>query len=100
MDEKIEKGKLKVSKVLVEFLENEVLRELGFNIQEFWQDFENLILKFSPLNKKLLQKRENFKKLIDNFYIQNKETGINKNEYINFLKEIKYIIPEGPDFKI
>jgi len=100
MDIKIEKGKLKVSKVLVEFLENDVLKVLGFNIQNFWQDFENLILKFSPLNKRLLQKRENFKKLIDDFYIQNRETGVNKKEYIDFLKEINYIIPEGPDFKI
>ena len=58
MDIKIEKGKLKVSKVLVDFLENEVLHVVGFNIQKFWQDFENLILKFAPLNKRLLQKQK------------------------------------------
>ena len=100
MDKKINKGNLKVSQVLVEFLEKEVLELLNLDIDKFWIDFESIINKFAPLNKKLLLKRASIKKLIDNFYIQNREKQIDKNEYKDFLKEIGYIVPEGPDFQI
>ena len=100
MDTKINKGNLKVSQTLVDFLEKEVLELLDLDINKFWIDFENLINKFTPLNKKLLQKRDSIKKLIDNFYIQNKNNEIDKNEYKKFLKEIGYIVPEGPNFHI
>ncbi len=100
MDTKINKGNLKVSQTLVDFLEKEVLELLDLDINKFWIDFENIINKFTPLNKKLLQKRDSIKKLIDNFYIQNNNNEIDKNEYKKFLKEIGYIVPEGPNFHI
>ena len=66
MDKKTNKGNLKVSQVLVEFLEKEVLELLNLDIDKFWIDFESIINKFAPLNKKLLLKRASIKKLIDN----------------------------------
>ena len=98
--EKVIKNKLKISKVLYEFLENDVLLPLNVNSDLFWKGFEEIIYKFSPLNKKLLEKRDEIKNLIDNFYKNNKDKAINQEEYISFLKDIGYIVPEGPDFKI
>ena len=98
--EKVIKNKLKISKVLYEFLENDVLSPLNVNSDLFWKGFEEIIYKFSPLNKKLLEKRDEIKKLIDDFYKNNKDKAINQEEYISFLKDIGYIVPEGPDFKI
>ena len=98
--EKVIKNKLKISKVLYEFLENDVLSPLNVNSDLFWKGFEEIIYKFSPLNKKLLEKRDEIKNLIDDFYKNNKDKAINQEEYINFLKDIGYIVPEGPDFKI
>ena len=54
--EKVIKNKLKISKVLYEFLENDVLLPLNVNSDLFWKGFEEIIYKFSPLNKKLLEK--------------------------------------------
>ena len=98
--EKVIKNKLKISKVLYEFLENDVLSPLNVNSDLFWKGFEEIIYKFSPLNKKLLEKRDEIKNLIDDFYKNNKDKVINQEEYINFLRDIGYIVPEGPDFKI
>ena len=98
--EKVIKNKLKISKVLYEFLENDVLSPLNVNSDLFWKGFEEIIYKFSPLNKKLLEKRDEIKNLIDDFYKNNKDKAINQEEYISFLKDIGYIVPEGPDFKI
>ena len=94
------KSSLKVSKLLSQFLENEVLNKLDLNVDKFWEDFDHLIKVFAPKNENLLRKRDDIKKKIDTYYISNKDKPFNHDNYINFLKEINYIVPEGPDFKI
>ena len=58
------KNSLKVSRLLIHFLENEVLNKLGLNVDKFWEDFEILIKIFAPKNENLLKKREDIKKKI------------------------------------
>ena len=94
------KNSLKVSKLLSQFLENEVLNKLDLNVDKFWEDFDQVIKVFAPKNENLLNKREDIKKKIDAYYISNKDKPYNHDDYINFLKEIDYIVPEGPDFNI
>ena len=94
------KSSLKVSKLLSQFLENEVLNKLDLNVEKFWEDFNHVIEVFAPKNENLLNKREDIKKKIDAYYISNKDKPYNHEDYINFLKEIDYIVPEGPDFNI
>ena len=94
------KSSLKVSKLLSQFLENEVLNKLDLNVDKFWEDFDHVIKVFAPKNENLLNKREDIKKKIDAYYISNKDKPYNHDNYINFLKEIDYIVPEGPDFNI
>ncbi len=94
------KSSLKVSKLLSQFLENKVLNKLDLNVDKFWKDFDHLIKVFAPKNENLLKKREDIKKKIDAYYISNKDKPYNHDDYINFLKEIDYIVPEGPDFNI
>ena len=100
MEELEIKNSLKVSKLLSQFLENEVLNKLNLNVDKFWEDFDHLIKVFAPKNENLLKKREDIKKKIDAYYISNKDKPYNHDDYINFLKEIDYIVPEGPDFNI
>ena len=76
--EKVIKNKLKISKVLYEFVENDVLPPLNVNSDVFWKGFEEIIYKFAPLNKKLLEKRDEIKNLIDDFYKKNKDKEINQ----------------------
>ena len=94
------KSSLKVSKLLSQFLENEVLNKLDLNVNKFWEDFDHIIKVFAPKNENLLNKREDIKKKIDAYYISNKDKPYNHGDYVNFLKEIDYIVPEGPDFNI
>ena len=100
MEELEIKNSIKVSKLLSQFLENEVLKKLDLNVDKFWEDFDHVINVFAPKNENLLKKREDIKKKIDAYYISNKDKPYNHYDYINFLKEIEYIVPEGPDFTI
>ena len=72
MDDLEIKNSLKVSKLLIRFLEHEVLNKLGLNVDKFWKDFDDLVNIFSPKNENLLKKREDIKKKIDEYYISNR----------------------------
>ncbi len=95
-----EKNGLKINSTLLEFVNNEVIPGTKVNADEFWTKFSKVVHDLAPLNKKLIEKRENIQKKIDNWHMKNKGEQYNKNEYINFLKSIDYLIEEKGDFNI
>ena len=99
MTKKLDRGNLKVSEVLVNFIEEEALPNTGITPENFWSKFELILDKFADQNKKLLRVRNEIKIQIDSFYKSRSGTKINQDEYINFLKEINYIVPIGDDFQ-
>ena len=100
MSDRIEYGNLKVSKELDNFLRKEVVPEIDVDPENFWKSFEKVLEEFGPRNKELLEKRETIQKQIDDWHIAKKDEGHNHEEYLNFLKEIGYLIDEGEDFQI
>ena len=91
---------LKVSDELLSFVNDELLKETSISPEKFWQGFDNIVHELSPLNKKLIEKREVLQKKIDDWHIKNRGTEIRIEEYKKFLKEIDYLKDEGSDFKI
>ena len=91
---------LKVSEVLLNFVNNELLKETSISPEKFWLGFDKAIHDLAPKNKKLIEIRENLQKKIDDWHIKNKGKNIDINEYKKFLKEIGYLKDLGPDFKI
>ncbi|MBD1173894.1 malate synthase G [Pelagibacterales bacterium SAG-MED01] len=92
--------KLKVSDTLLSFVNNELLKDTNISPDKFWSGFDEAVHDLAPQNKKLLETRENLQKKIDNWHIKNKGNKIKIEEYKKFLKDIGYLIDEGPDFKI
>ena len=91
---------LKVSKDLLFFINNELLKDTNISPEEFWSGFDKVVHELTPKNKELIKTRENLKKKIDNWHIKNKGDKIKIEDYKKFLKEIGYLKDEGPDFKI
>ena len=91
---------LKVSDKLLTFINNELLNDIDIDPKEFWIKFDEMVHELAPINKKLIEKRENLQKKIDNWHIKNRGNEINLKEYKKFLKEIGYLKDEGQDFKI
>ena len=100
MSERITHGSLKVSQELDKFLTDELLPGLDINPDAFWGSFERVLDEFGPRNKELLAKRTEIQKTIDNWHISKKGSPHNHDEYVNFLKEIGYLLEEGDDFEI
>jgi malate synthase len=97
---KIKIGNLTINSILLEFINKEVIPETGINAKDFWNKFDLAIHELAPINKILIEKRESIQKKIDEWHLANKSKELNKNEYINFLRSINYIIEEKENFQI
>ena len=91
---------LEISSSLEDFVKNELLPGLNISPHYFWSSFENLIYKFSDINKDLLTKRALMQDKINDWHIQNRSKDFNLEEYKNFLTDIGYLYPRSDDFKI
>ena len=91
---------LKVSEKLLNFVNNDLLKDVNISPSKFWSSFDKIAHDLSDRNKELIQIREKMQKKIDNWHIDNREKEFKINEYKKFLKDIGYLKDEGPDFKI
>ena len=55
---------LSVSKILFDFINNELLKSLNIKKNKFWNDFSKVITELTPKNKRLLETREKLQKQI------------------------------------
>ena len=91
---------LSVSNVLLNFVDKELLPGTNVSKKRFWKGLSETLHELTPINRKLLETREKIQKSLDSFYLERKGKNFNYNEYKNFLKKIKYLKKNGPNFKI
>ena len=91
---------LKVSGKLLKFVNEELLNDTNITPEKFWKGFDKSVHELAPKNKELLKKREYLQGKIDEWHKKNKSEVFNLDNYKKFLKEIGYLVDEGPDFKI
>ncbi len=96
----IEKNGLKISTVLFDFINNEVIPGTDIKSDKFWSNFEKTVHELAPINKNLIEKRDDIQKKIDEWHKKNKDEVFSKNEYTKFLKSISYIVEEKENFSI
>ena len=95
-----EKNGLKINTKLLDFVNNEIIPGTNIKSEEFWTSFGKIVHELAPINKKLILKREEIQKKIDEWHIKNKGKEFNKKEYLDFLKSISYIVEEQDEFNI
>jgi len=95
-----EKNGLKINTKLLNFVNNEIIPSTNIRSEEFWTNFGNIVHELAPINKKLIKKRDDIQKKIDEWHKKNKEKEFNKKEYLDFLKSISYIVEEKDKFNI
>jgi malate synthase len=93
-------SRIGVAPVFQRFIEDEVLPGTGLAAPEFWAALEALLTQFAPQNKALLQKRDAIQAQIDRWHLERRGQIHDPVAYKNFLTEIGYLLPEGPDFAI
>ena len=100
MTKYIERDQLKIAPQLVEFIETEALPDTGVASDVFWAGLSKLVHELGPKNRALLQKREDIQSQIDAWHVARRGQPHDAAAYEAFLREIGYLVPEGPDFEV
>ena len=100
MTQRVEKQGLKVDRRLVEFVEAQALPGTGVAASAFWEGFSKLVHDLGPKNRALLAKRADIQAKIDAWHVARRGQAQDMAAYEAFLREIGYLLPEGPDFAI
>ncbi len=96
----IDKKGLKISSTLYEFVNNEAIPGTNVNSEDFWDKFSKIVHELAPINLQLIKTRETIQKKIDDWHKSNNQKEFDKIEYINFLKNIGYLLEQKENFKI
>ena len=91
---------LKVTKELLSFVNDELLKNTGITPKKFWSGFDKVVHELAPKNKELIKILEDLQKKIDDWHKSKKGSEFDKNEYFSFLKSIDYLIEEKNNFNI
>jgi malate synthase len=96
---RIEKNGLAIDGTLYDFLVGEALPGTGVSEDRFFSEFSRIVHDLAPKNRALLAKRDELQEKLDAWYAQNGAPS-DMEAYEGFLREIDYLLPEGPDFTV
>ena len=91
---------LTISPIFGQFIDDELLPAIGIAPDTFWPGFEAMIDDLSPLNRALLERRHELQQGIDAWHIARRGKAWSHDEYVDFLTEIGYLVPEGEPFTV
>ncbi|EEB85152.1 malate synthase G [Roseobacter sp. GAI101] len=100
MTQRTDKNGLQIANELVEFIETKALPGTGVSAEAFWGGFSDLVHDLGPKNRDLLQVREDMQSQIDAWHKERAGQPHDAEAYTAFLREIGYLVPEGPAFSI
>ena len=100
MAEMVAVAGLTVARSLREFMEQEALPGTGVAPERFWSAYAAILKELAPRNAALLAKRDELQAKIDAWHRANPAQPIDLGAYTAFLREIGYLLPEGPDFQV
>jgi len=98
--QRIDKHGLQVDTALVSFVEDKALPGTGVSAAAFWSGFSQLVHDLGPKNRMLLEKRSEIQGQIDAWHKVRQGEPHDADAYAAFLREIGYLVPEGPEFAI
>jgi malate synthase len=100
MTERVSVGNLRVAQTLYDFITNEALPGTGIDPDSFWAGVDKVVADLTPQNQDLLARRDELQAQIDKWHRQRIIGGIDAGEYLQFLRDIGYLVPEPADFTI
>jgi malate synthase len=96
---RVDRNGLAVAAELAAFIEERALPGTGVEPAKFWSGFSALVHELAPKNRALLARRDELQGRIDAWYKAN-GAPVDMKAYEGFLREIGYLLPEGPAFKV
>ena len=98
--DRVEVGGVSVAQELYNFVNDEVLPGTGVEQSAYWDSLGAIANELAPKNKALLSKRGELQAKIDEWHRENRGMFSDMEVYQNFLRDIGYIVGEGPAFSV
>jgi malate synthase len=86
---------LQINPVFQRFVDDELLPAIGFDADAFWHGVEAIINDLTPVNRELLQIRDDLQAKIDEWHKARPGSDWDHEEYCAFLTKIGYLKPAG-----
>jgi malate synthase len=96
----VEVAGLRVARTLSDFMANEALPGTGLAPERFWAGYATTLKALAPRNAALLAKRDALQAQIDAWHRANPARPLDQAAYAAFLRQIGYLLPEGPAFQV
>jgi malate synthase len=100
MTTRVQTGRIKVAKVLWDFINTEVLPGTSVSEASFWHGLDNLVHDLGPENRSLRAIRDTMQAKLDVWHRERKGKPLDMVAYKAFLTQIGYLVPEGPNFQV
>jgi malate synthase len=100
MTKHVERARLQIAPVLANFIETQLLPGLPITADAFWSGFAAILQELAPENRRLLEIRDDIQNKIDDWLKMRRGRDWDNAAWIRFLREIGYIVPEGPAFEV
>ncbi len=91
---RVKAADLDVEKSLYDFIQVEALSGVDLTADAFWSGFAAILRDLAPKNRQLLAIREDMQARIDGYLKDHRERGIDQADYLRFLREIGYLLPD------
>ncbi|GFK93196.1 Malate synthase G [Fundidesulfovibrio magnetotacticus] len=99
MSERVHISGLDVSKPLAELVAK-ACQGTGVDAPGFWKSLSDILDRLAPRNRELLARRDALQQALDSWHQDRAGQPHDPAAYEAFLREIGYLVPEGPDFAI
>jgi len=100
MTERIQVGALRVASELYDFINREVLPDVGVDQGRFWKGFSSIVTELAPKNAALLAERERLQAELDTWHQANPGPIKDMRAYRAFLEGIGYLVPVPAKVKV
>jgi malate synthase len=99
MSNRVSIGNLDIAQELHNLVASEIAPGTGIEPQHFWEAFETIVADLAPLNRALLDKRDEIQARLDAWHREHRD-DFDPAAYKDYLVETGYLLPEGEDFAI
>ncbi|MEZ5607589.1 MAG: malate synthase G [Burkholderiaceae bacterium] len=100
MTQRIQAGALRVAPELFDFINREVLPDVGVDQGRFWKGFSSIVTELAPKNAALLAERERLQAELDTWHQANPGPIKDMRAYRAFLEGIGYLVPVPAKVKV
>ena len=100
MSEYLNRAGLQIAPVLADFVETKALAGTGVTADALWQGLADVLSRFAPVNRALLNKRDVLQAKLDDWHKAHPGPIEDMAGYQAYLREIGYLVPEPASFAI